>query len=76
MLVRGCAVREVELFPGVRVLGTDREQFVQFARIQHAVLIEIVAAEQICQESVALRGYFRSFSFTLAHFNSAKGGEC
>jgi hypothetical protein len=69
VLVRGGAVREVELFPGVRVLGTDREQFVQFVRIQHAVLIEIVAAEQICQESVALRGYFRSFSFTLAHFN-------
>jgi len=47
VFVSGSAVWEVKLFPGVRVLGTHREQFTQFTRIQRAVLVEVVAAEQI-----------------------------
>ncbi len=71
VLVSGSAVRELKLFPRVRVLGTDGKQFAQFTRIQHAVLVEIVTAEQIGQEAVALRGNFRSLSLALSHFNSA-----
>lgn len=71
LLVGGSAVRELELFPGVRVLGTHGEEFGQFARVQHAVLVEVVTAEQIGQKAVALRGNLRSFSLALSYFNSA-----